>query len=158
MTTVASRTFDSTPQRDAADTWRAIVELLTQGRNGAARDELLAVTGIAASIIADQTPKTTAIVVTCDGPRTRVYCAYDEDAMDGSEANESALGFDPLQGDWRVSLPCESEDLSWVQGALKAHGTRITARDKTEKPAADAAEAPQAAAGLTLNLKGFLGQ
>ena len=74
MTTVASRSFNSTPQRDAAETWRAIVALLTQGRDGASQDELLAVTGIAASLIADQAPKSAAIVVTCDGPRTRIYC------------------------------------------------------------------------------------
>ena len=58
------------------------------GPDGAARAELLAVAGIAASIIADQAPRDAAIVVTCDGPRTRIYCLYDEDAIDGAEANE----------------------------------------------------------------------
>jgi hypothetical protein len=28
-----------------------------------------------------------------------------------------------------MSLPCPNEDLSWVQGALKAKSNRITARD-----------------------------
>lgn len=32
MTTVVSRTFRSSPQRDALQTWDAIVELLTQGK------------------------------------------------------------------------------------------------------------------------------
>ena len=50
MTTVASRIFRATPQRDAAATWTAIVELLTQGRAGAARTELLSVLGTAASV------------------------------------------------------------------------------------------------------------
>ena len=49
MSTVASRTFASTPKRDAAQTWIAIVDLLTQGRNGPARNELLSVSGVAAS-------------------------------------------------------------------------------------------------------------
>lgn len=57
MTTVASRTFRSTPQRDAHTTWIAIVDLLTQGKTGAARTELMAVAGVAASVIADQAPK-----------------------------------------------------------------------------------------------------
>ena len=96
---------------------------------GAARTELLAVAGIAASVIADQAPKDAAITVTCDGPRTRIYCLYDEDAIDGTDANEDALGFDPLKGDWRVSLPCSADDLAWVQGALKKHSARITARE-----------------------------
>lgn len=156
MSTVASRSFNSTPQRDAAETWRAIVALLTQGKTGAAQDDLLAVTGVAASVIADQAPKDAAIVVTCDGPRTRIYCLYDDDAIDGSDANEAGLGFDPLQGDWQVSLPCTAEDLAWVQSALKAKGTRITARDKSATLAVERAEAA-ASSALTIDLKGFLG-
>lgn len=119
MSTVASRTFRSTPGRDAAQTWIAIVDLLTQGKSGDARTELLAVVGTAASVIADQAPKDAAITVTCDGPRTRIYCLYDEDAIEGSDANEDPLGFEPLKGDWRISLPCLADDLVWVQSALK---------------------------------------
>src|SRR3546814_17586549 len=50
-------------------------------------------------------------------------------SLDGADANEDMLGFDPLKGDWRLSLPCLSEDLAWVQGALKRHSSRVTARD-----------------------------
>jgi hypothetical protein len=69
MSTIASRTFKSTPDRDASRTWILIVDLLTQGREGNARNALLAVAGIAASVIADQATKDAAITVTCDGPR-----------------------------------------------------------------------------------------
>lgn len=155
MTTVVGRTFGSTPHRDAGETWRAIVDLLTQGKTGAKRDELMSVNGIASSIIADKAPKDAAIVVTCDGPRTRIYCVYDEDATDGSDANEDALGFDPLDGDWRVSLPCETDDLAWVQGALKKHSERITARDKSETTKAETANSSESAA-LVFDPKGFL--
>ncbi len=140
MSTIASRTFSSMPKRDAAETWSAIVDLLTQSRNGPARNELLAVSGVAASIIADQAPRDAPIVVTCDGPRTRIYCFYDDNAIEGSDANEDVLGFDPLMGDWRVSLPCPKDDLSWVQGALKKHSTRISARE----PDAEVAKAEDA--------------
>ena len=157
MSTVASRTFASTPKRDAAATWAAIVDLLTLGRTGPARNELLAVSGVAASIIADQAPKDAPIVVTCDGPRTRIYCFYDDDAIEGSDANEDALGFDPLSGDWQVSLPCLKDDLSWVQGALKKHSTRVTARE----PDAEVVKAEDAAStqghALVFDAKGFLG-
>jgi hypothetical protein len=155
MTTVARRTFRSNPQRDALQTWNAIVDLLTQGKTGASRTELLGVGGVAASVIADQAPKDSAIVVTCDGPRTRVYCLYDDDAIEGSDANEDALGFDPLNGDWRVSLPCSADDLYWVQGALKRHSTRITARDLDTAVSEDASTAT--AQSLVLDPKGFLG-
>lgn len=157
MSTVASRTFRSNPQCDALQTWSAIVNLLTQGRMDAARTELLAVAGIAASVIAEQAPKNAAIVVTCDGPRTRIYCLYDDDAIEGSDANEDALGFDPLKGNWRVSLPCPADDLAWVQGALKKHSNRITARDLNATISTDNGASTAKSQTLTFDPKGFLG-
>jgi hypothetical protein len=157
MTTVASRTFRSTPHRDAMQTWLAIVDLLTRVQSGAARAELLSVAGVAASVIADQGPKDAAIVTTCDGPRTRLYCVYDDDAIDGSDANEDPLGFDPLNGDWQLSLPCLADDLSWVQAALKKHSERITARDLDERVTKAADEQAAQVGALVFNPKGFLG-
>lgn len=156
MATVASRTFNCTPKRDAANTWIAMVELLTRGKDGPKRKELLAVSGIAASILADQAPRKAAITVTCDGPRTRIYCLYDDDAIEGSDANEEPLGFDPLEGDWRISLPCLADDLSWVQGALKKHSERITARDQDADVEASKSQNTQTAQTLVLDPKGFL--
>lgn len=156
MTTVAARTFRSTPHRDAVDTWNAIVDLLTRGKDTDAARELQAVTGIASSLITDQSPKTAPITVTCDGPRTRVYCLYDEDAIDGSDANEASLGYDPLVGDWKVSLPCHKDELSWVQNALKKHSARITALDVDSGTAVDESSSVTKAASLTLDLEGFL--
>ena len=157
MTTVASRTLRSSPHRSASDTWNTIVELLTQGRTGDARNELRAVSGIASSIIADRVAKDAAIVASCDGPRTRIYCVYDEDAIDGADASEDSLGFDPLNGDWRVSLPCQPEDLGWVQGALKKHSTRITARDATAAAPVERAGLDVEAQPFTLDPKKFIG-
>jgi hypothetical protein len=128
MTTIASRTFRSSPVRSSADTWEAIIELLTHGEEGERRRDLKAVAGIASCLIAERAPAAAPIVVTCDGPRTRIYCVYDDDALDG-EGNEDSLAFDPLQGDWSISLPCHQDDLSWVQAALNSRSTRISARD-----------------------------
>jgi hypothetical protein len=155
MTTVASRTFRSNPHRDTVQTWHAITELLIRGKSGAAKAQLLAVAGVAASIIAEQTPKGFPIVVTCEGPRTRIYCTYDDDAIDGTGANEDALGFDPLSGDWRMSLPCPKDDLAWVQAALKKHSDRITARGPDDAVAAD--QGATTAESLVVDIKGFLG-
>lgn len=132
MTTVARRTFRSSPHRNTYDTWCAIVNLLTRGQDNSDRVELLSVVGIAASVIADRTPQSAAIIATCDGPCTRIYCLYDDDAIDGTDANENPIGFDPLNGDWHISLPCLTDDLNWVQTTLKTHSKRITARDSTE--------------------------
>lgn len=129
MSTVVRRKFRSNPYRDASDTWKAIVDLLTKGKSTPANSDLLSVAGIAASVIMDKAPESCPIVVTCDGPRTRIYCIYDDESLDESSADESSLGFNPLEGDWQVSLPCQKEDLAWVQSALKMKTSRITARD-----------------------------
>lgn len=155
MATVASRSVVSCPQRDAAATWQAIVDLLTQGKAGNDRDELLSVSGVAASLIADRYPAEAAITITCEGPRSRIYCLYDDDAVDGSDSKEDTFGFDPLKGDWQVSLPCHADDLSWVQAALAAKSSRITARELDAK--VEATAAPTTAA-LVLNPERFLGQ
>jgi hypothetical protein len=155
MSTVASRVIRSSPHRDTAQTWTLIVDLLTQGKEGTAKAELQSVAGVAGSIIAERAPKDAAIVVTSDGPRTRVYCLYDEDAIDGSDAKENALGFDPLKGDWSVSLPCPADDLEWVQRALKAKSTRITARDQTAT-LGESEKAVTQSQGLSLNVDAFL--
>lgn len=155
MTTVASRVIRSSPYQDSAASWEQIVDLLAQDRNEAAKKELLSVIGVASSIIAERAPKDAAIVVTCDGPRMRIYCLYDEDAIEGSDAKEDVLGYDALKGDWAVSLPCPVEDLAWVQRSLKAKSTRITARDMS----ATLGESGKTAAkseGLTLDVEAFL--
>jgi hypothetical protein len=157
MSTVARRTF-STPVRDALSTWNAIVDVLAPGASHPARKELTSVAGIAASIISDRATKDHAIVATCEGPRTRIYCLFDDDAVDGSDANEAALGYDALKGDWAVSLPCHADDLDWVQRALKQHSARITARELDAAVAADQEQPASASAQVSLvpDLKGLL--
>lgn len=154
MSTVYSRTFRSTPHRTAQATWDAIVALLCQGRNDTKLAELSAVAGVAASLISDQAPSSSPIVVTCDGPRTRIYCTYDDTAIE-EEGSEDVLGFDPLAGNWAISLPCPADDLPWVQSALAAKSTRITARDVADKSVTETKAASQE--GLALDLQRFLG-
>lgn len=157
MTTVASRVVRSSPHRDTPATWQFIVDLLTGGVSSAARKELVAVEGIASAVIAERAPKDAAIVVTCDGPRTRIYCLYDEDAVEGSDAKEDGLGYDPLAGDWCISIPCPPDDLAWVQRSLKAKSGRVTARDLSSKLGVDEAAASRTQdTALTLDLGKFL--
>ncbi|MBN9395385.1 MAG: hypothetical protein J0H83_09080 [Candidatus Melainabacteria bacterium] len=154
---IASRKFRSTPFRDSSETWAAIVQLLTH-TNQEAKRELELVAGTASSCIADQATKTAPIIITCEGPRTRIYCLYDDDALDQSDFNETVLGFDPLKGEWSVSLPCTKEDLTWVQASLLKHSSRVTARDLSLGISDEEQTTASAAGGLTLNAKGFLGQ
>lgn len=154
--TVVRRDFRSVPHRDAAGTWTAIVDLLNGSRDAARRQQLLAVTGVVSSVITDQFPRESPIVATCEGPRTRIYCSYDDDALDDSNENETPLGYDALKGDWQVSLPVSAEDLAWVQAALKRHGNRVVAYDKDEglESARSAQAAP--ATALALDVEGFM--
>lgn len=154
MATVIRRTFRSSPFRNTHDTWMAIVEMLTGGQSTEARKVLVAVAGVVASCIADQAPQSAPIIVTCDGPRTRIYCAYDEDALDGADAQEGALGFDALNGDWAISIPCHKDELSWVVDALAEHTARITARDMATGLATD--ETAVASSSLVLDVEGFM--
>lgn len=155
--TVVKRVVRGSPHRDSVETWDFIVELLTQGKSGPKRDELLAVAGIASSILTEMAPRDAAIVIECKGPRTRIYCLYDEDAVDGSDAKEDALGHDPLEGEWAISLPCPKDDLAWVERALKAKSTRITARDMTSKIGSESSEnSKKASADFSFDTSEFL--
>jgi len=155
---VARRAVRSTPHRTSVQTWDFIVELLTRGESGpGALSELKSVAGIACSLITDQVMRDAAMVVTCDGPRTRIYCLYEDNAIDDADAKEDLLNFDPLKGGWAISLPCAEEDLGWVQRALKAKSSRITARDaklklgEDEKGQSNSSEAH----GIAVDTEGF---
>lgn len=154
MTTVARR-VRSCPYRDTVQTWEVIVDLLTKGGSATLRAELLSVTGIAAAVLAEQSAKDAAIVVSGDGPRTRIYCSYDDDSLDESEAKEDALGFDALIGNWSLSLPCPKDDLAWVQAALREKSSRITARDATETLGSSKASSTGAEEELVLRTEVF---
>src|SRR3546814_14742180 len=78
-------------------------------------------------------------------------------SLDGADANEDLLGFDPLKGDWRLSLPCLSEDLAWVQGALKRHSSRVTARDLATAASSDDSAGKAKEQSLVFDPKGFPG-
>ncbi len=157
MTTVASRIVRSSPHRDAAATWAAIIDLLTLSKQTESRKELEKATGLAASCIADQVPKNSPIIVTCDGPRTRIYCLYDDEALDGTDANEDVFGYDPLNGEWAMSLPFGKDDLLWVQTSLKKLSSRITARDLNEGMS-DENKNLVSSSPLTIDEKGFYGR
>lgn len=139
MTTVA-RAFVSVPQRSASATWDAIVDLIAPDTTSPARRELAAVAGVACSCIADEALADDALVVHGAGPRLRVYALYGDDAIDGDGANESPLSFVPTGGDWRMSIPCLPEDLTWVQRSLAASSIRVTARPVGEPLAEDSRE------------------
>jgi hypothetical protein len=105
---------------------------------------LASVSGIASSLITREAMNSP-IVVYDSGPRVRVYCLYNEDAIEGDNANEEPLAFDATAGDWKMSLPCRADDLPWVQRALSTKSSRISARDM-ETSAVEEAETTNSSA------------
>lgn len=94
--------------------------------------------------------------MTCEGPRTRVYCSYDDDALDDSNSNETKLGFDALKGEWQVSLPVAEEDLVWVKAALKKNSSRVVARDKDSGIEANQTTQAAVSDAFVLDVEGFM--
>ena len=156
MSSVVRRTVRSTPYRDARETWDLIVAILTRDAAADARAEMDAVAGIVASTIADRSPLHVPIAATCDGPQTRFYCLFDDDALESDASNESGVQHDGTNGDWRISIPCQKDDLTWVQAALKEKSSRITARDGAHDASIEKAGRAEASGGLVLDPKGFL--
>jgi hypothetical protein len=155
MSTVARR-IRATPERGASDAWQVIVDLVAP-KDGTARQELLSIEGIASSIISTESPKDAAMVVRGKGPRVRMYCLYDDEAISGDDANEAALAECPTDGDWLMSLPADADDVAWVKDALAKKSTRVTVRDKSE--AVDDGDEQSKQAGTTeaaINMEAFL--
>lgn len=147
--TVVARRFVSIPERSASATWSAISQLLAPEPHSAAAAELRSIAGVAASIISREA-MTSPIVVWGAGPRVRIYCLYNNDAIEGDDANETALSFDPTDDDWYMSLPCPAEDLSWIQNTLKSKSKRITARDMETALDSDEEESSRNSASETV--------
>ena len=103
--TVVVRRVVATPGRPAAMAWKVIADLVAPP-GSAAREEINAVAGIAISLIAAESMRDSAIVVHGVGPRLRVYCLYDDDAILAEGSSEDLLAWCPTNGDWAMSLPC----------------------------------------------------
>lgn len=155
MSTVARR-IRATPERAASDAWQVIVDLIAPN-DGQARRELISVEGIASSLISTESPKDAPMVVSGKGPRVRLYCLYDDDAVSGDDANEAALAECPTDGDWEMSLPADADDVAWVRDALARKSARVKVRDKSDAFNDAEEKSEQAAADVAaINMEAFL--
>jgi len=118
--------------------------------------ELAKATGVACASISSEATKDAAIVVWGGGPRVRVYCIFDEDAITGDGVNENVLATSPTEGDWKMSIPCPPEDLKWSNGKLTSVSTRISARSLEDDVEDDGSESASSARSLSINIEEFL--
>ena len=156
MSTVVARRVASTPTRTAALTWDKIVELLAPDPKSEARKELTKAAGVACASISSEATKDAAIVVWGGGPRVRVYCVFDEDAITGDGVSEGALAKSPTEGDWKMSIPCPPEDVKWSNDKLAAVSTRISARSLEDDVDAEESKSEAAARSFSINAEEFL--
>lgn len=144
------RDIASIPARSAKETWTAIVALVT-GDASVDRDQLDAAASVMESLIADEQPAIAPIVFKGCGPRVLIYCLYDEDAMEAGLAIDS-LNTNPTAGDWRMTAPCEMDDVNWMNATLKDRAPRASVHAAHEPPAdEDADEAGAAAKDLEID-------
>ncbi len=153
MSTIARR-IRATPARPATEAWEMIVGLISEP-GSAARKELNAVSGIASCLIADETSKDLPIVVAGVGPRLLLYCLYDEDAVTGEDADETALPWNPTDGNWKMWLPAAREDLDWVQRELAKRGSRIVAYELEKGEREGEAARPEGRPAVAINVEAF---
>jgi hypothetical protein len=116
--TVVARRIASVPVRTAVNTWERIVELMTRPQSPA-REELTAITSIAAMLIADEQAKDTPITITGGGPLVRVYTVHGDEAIEHDDADEADLAFNPTSGEaWTLTLPASGADVAIVAAAI----------------------------------------
>jgi hypothetical protein len=154
MSTVSARRVASTPVRTAAKTWEKIVEIVAPDAKSPARAELAKAAGVACSSISSEATKDAAIVVWGGGPRVRIYCVFDEDAITQDDVNEDPLPKSPTEGDWKMSIPCLTEDVKW--SAANLGSGRVSARAFDEDVEDEPAKAAAAPSAMTINLGEFL--
>jgi hypothetical protein len=156
MSTVLARRVASTPVRTAAKTWARIVEIIAPDAQSPARKELDKVAGTACASIASEASKEAPMVIWGGGPRVRVYCVFDEDAITQDGVNEAALPKSPTEGDWRMSIPCLADDVAWSSASLAAASSRISARSVDDEVEDDEPDTAAAKSSLSINLTEFL--
>jgi hypothetical protein len=156
MSALLARRVASTPVRTTAETWAKIVELVAPDPQSAARKELAGVTGAACAAIASEALKDAPVVVFGGGPRIRIYCVFDEDAITNEGINEDALPKSPTEGgDWRISIPYLAEDVAWASAGLATASARIAARSVDHEVDDEVSDAAAAKSSLSINMSEF---
>lgn len=124
------RDINSIPVRSASDTWDKIVALIT-GSGSVDVDQLRKAGSTIGSMITDELPAERPFILEGCGPQLRIYCRFAFKALEADDAINS-LTWNPTAGDWTLHVPCDAENLAWVQSALKASAPRIKAFDIAE--------------------------
>lgn len=142
------RDIASIPKRSAAETWKTIIDLVT-GAGTIDKKTLQDASSIMESLIADEHPGKTPIVLKGVGSRLVIYLLFGENAME-ADLQVDKLNWNPTAGNWAMTAPCDAEDVDWMNNALKDRAPRIKVHD-ANSPADTDEDSSSASQGLKID-------
>ena len=146
------RDVSSVPFQSAAETWDQITNLIT-GPGSLDVNQISVAGAVIASIITDEHLSNRALVIEGVGPQLRVYCRYGMKAIEEGGAVDP-LSWNPTAGDWTMHVPCDSENIAWVQASLSASSPRIKVFDVDAPENADRGESGSTDVVVDWNMRG----
>ncbi len=143
------RDVSSIPHRSATETWQRITALIS-GSGSNDIDQLERATGVMASIITDEHPGGSAILMEGVGPQLRIYCRYGMKAVEAGDAIDP-LTWNPTAGDWTMHVPCDAANIDWVRTSLRNTSPRIKVFDVVEDNRTEAEEETTASSAIVVD-------
>jgi len=127
----ARRDISSIPHRSASETWKRIIELITD-RGSEHVKQLEDAAGTMGSIITDEHPGARPILLEGVGAQLRIYCRYGMSAVEHGDPVDP-LAWNPTAGDWTMHVPCDAENIDWVKASLARTSPRIKVFDVADE-------------------------
>jgi hypothetical protein len=138
------RDVAAVPLRTGAETWAAIVGLITKSDSVDA-GQLSAAATVMASLLAEEHYTDHPLTLKGDGHRLVIYCAYGADAL-SQGVEVTPIDWNPTAKDWTLYVPCDRADLDWVGESLKKRAPRLVVHDLNETPSDPSEKASNASA------------
>lgn len=129
---VTSRKFAACPERTSTQTWEKITDVLCKD-SPSAKIEFNSVIGGVSSVICDEIPKDSPIIIRGSGPLIRIYCLYGEDAILGLETSEEEVTWNPFIEDWKVYVPCDKDEMDLMKKVIENKSDNFEIYDKSKK-------------------------
>ena len=115
---MVARRIASVPRRTSEETWQRVIELVSEP-GSAARRELVAITPVAALLIAEEYTSLAPVTISGGEPLVRIYTLHGNDAVDHDLDDETGLAFNPTFGDlWTLSIPAIGSDVDAARSAI----------------------------------------
>lgn len=146
--TVIARRIPSVPRRTAGATWSLLCDLIAPP-GSLARQELDRARSVASMLIAEEYLASSPAVLSGLGPQVRFYTLHGDEAIEGEDP--APLSIEPAEGDWRLSLPVNANDLAVAEEAFAALD-HVCVYDPEASPEVASASISEPAPRLSIDL------